>query len=1168
VNVKDFGAKGDGSTDDTQAILNAIKATPTGATLYLPSGTYIVTNTLYLKDNLRMKGDGPGNTFIRCGANFSSGSYGLLYMQNLTNLEVRDLALEGNRTYRGNYSVPIYGRAATQLRLTNLKLNFPGYDPLDLHLSKYVFLTNCEIIGKLTFLGNCSQLFIDQCHFKMTNDTELALHSWGGLGVSLTNSSCEDLDNKNPNDGAGWGQGRFFVGNGAWGGMRATYIGGNTTRDLAPRPTGVDQNTGEQLLWEGMSTDWTGTASASTPLTTTLNGLAGHISNPDYLRYAVIIKGKGLGQSRRIVGYNGESITLEKAWNVPPDGQSWISIGRYLDQVVVYNNQLDGKQAAVESVAHRASAGIEPFGGVFNFIADNNTIQETRYGLANWALEHSGQLDPNYFSFYANNKLINCRWGINNSLRMANANTVGMGILGTIYRRNEITAARQSGILNSVGTSNLPVCNSLVFEYNRITGVTNGFSTGGDVGLDGYPTTGKEIENQVFYKNTIAGSTGYGIKMTPKIALRENSISGFPTTYNGSLLVLEAPYHVIDMNGQAGAGISQSALTIWNSGVNSMAWTASSNVSWLTLSATSGTIQDQNGSTTLDLSANPNVLPTGTYRATITVTAGDKTRAYTVIFNVTNNSSQIPPAVNLTSPSANSVRLAPTTITITATATDTDGSISKVEFYAGSTKVGEDTNSPYSFAWTTSTAGSYDLTAKAFDNNGLSSTSGKVTVIINATPVSTCPGTGSINWYYWLNLPEGGIANVPFDRPANGSKQLATFASPVNMADSYGSRARGYVCPPADGDYVFYIAGDDQAELYLSTNDNPANKQKIAWADYTCNGQYDKFPYQQSAVIQLRAGQRYYIEALQADGSSGDYLMVGWKLPNGVLQRPINGAHLIPFELVTSPLAAPSCSGTGSITWSYWANRSPWDAISNIPVNTNPTETRQLTSFASPTNLTDYYSSRARGYICPPTDGGYVFYIAGDDQAELYLSTSDDPANKQKIAWADYTCEGQYDKFPYQQSTVIQLKAGQRYYIEALHIEGAGGDYFKVGWKLPDGTSQRPIPGTNLIPYISSGSRMGANENFEEFTNDGLNAYPNPFQTKTTLEFTLPESRDGLIQVLDMKGMLIETIQTGILEGGKKYQYEFDGSRYTSGMYLCKLICGNKIMTKKLILIK
>ncbi|WP_460941227.1 glycosyl hydrolase family 28-related protein, partial [Spirosoma humi] len=633
VNVKDFGAKGDGSTDDTQAILNAIKATPTGATLYLPSGTYIVTNTLTLKNSLIVKGDGPGSTFIRCGANFSSGSYGLLYMQNLTNLEVRDLALEGNRTYRGNYSVPIYGRAATQLRLTNLKLNFPGYDPLDLHLSQYVFLTNCEIIGKLTFLGNCSQLFIDQCHFKMTNDTELALHSWGGLGVSLTNSSCEDLDNTNPNDGAGWGLGRFFVGNGAWGGMRATYIGGNTTRDLAPRPTGVDQNTGEQLLWEGMSTDWTGTASASTPLTTTLNGLSGNISNPDYLRYAVIIKGKGLGQSRRIVGYNGESITLEKAWNVPPDGQSWISIGRYLDQVVVYNNQLDGKQAAVESVAHRASAGIEPFGGVFNFIADNNTIQETRYGLANWALEHSGQLDPNYFSFYANNKLINCRWGIHNAVGITKA--FGTGMLGTVFRNNTVSNARQSGIANSLGKSVLPTSNSFIYEHNTITGVPNGYTTSGDVGPYEIPLTGNEIENQFFYKNTIAGSAGYGLKVTPKIALRENSISGFPTPYNGSLLVLEAPIHVIDMSGWIGGENIKAGFQLWNSGVNSMAWTASCNVPWLTLSATSGTIQDQNGSTTLELSANPSDFKTeGYFSATITVIAGNQTKTYTVVLKL------------------------------------------------------------------------------------------------------------------------------------------------------------------------------------------------------------------------------------------------------------------------------------------------------------------------------------------------------------------------------------------------------------------------------------------------------------------------------------------------------------------------------------------------------
>jgi hypothetical protein len=44
----------------------------------------------------------------------------------------------------------------------------------------------------------------------------------------------------------------------------------------------------------------------------------------------------------------------------------------------------------------------------------------------------------------------------------------------------------------------------------------------------------------------------------------------------------------------------------------------------------------------------------------------------------------------------------------------------------------------------------------------------------------------------------------------------------------------------------------------------------------------------------------------------------------------------------------------------------------------------------------------------------------------------------------------------------ISLTAGNRYYIEALHKQGVGTDNLAVGWQLPDGTMERPIPGSRL----------------------------------------------------------------------------------------------------------
>jgi pectate lyase-like protein len=55
--VKRFGAKGDGTTDDTNAIQRAIRATHQG-TLLFPAGTYKVTKPLLLQGNVTYQGQG------------------------------------------------------------------------------------------------------------------------------------------------------------------------------------------------------------------------------------------------------------------------------------------------------------------------------------------------------------------------------------------------------------------------------------------------------------------------------------------------------------------------------------------------------------------------------------------------------------------------------------------------------------------------------------------------------------------------------------------------------------------------------------------------------------------------------------------------------------------------------------------------------------------------------------------------------------------------------------------------------------------------------------------------------------------------------------------------------------------------------------------------------
>ena len=159
---------------------------------------------------------------------------------------------------------------------------------------------------------------------------------------------------------------------------------------------------------------------------------------------------------------------------------------------------------------------------------------------------------------------------------------------------------------------------------------------------------------------------------------------------------------------------------------------------------------------------------------------------------------------------------------------------------------------------------------------------------------------GAITREVWTGIGGNTVANIPVGAAPNLTDTLPSFEAPTNWADNYGTRMRGYITAPVTGSYTFWIASDDNSELWLSINDNPANKVRIASVpDWTDSRQWNKFSSQKSAAIPLTAGQRYYVEALQKEGGGGDNLAVGWAKPGESTSAPsevIPGSVLSPFS--------------------------------------------------------------------------------------------------------------------------------------------------------------------------------------------------------------------------------------------------------------------------------
>jgi hypothetical protein len=132
-----------------------------------------------------------------------------------------------------------------------------------------------------------------------------------------------------------------------------------------------------------------------------------------------------------------------------------------------------------------------------------------------------------------------------------------------------------------------------------------------------------------------------------------------------------------------------------------------------------------------------------------------------------------PPTVSLTTPAAGSTYVAPASVTIIANAEDANGTVARVDFYAGSTLVGSDTTSPYSVTWSNAPAGSFSLTAVARDNAGATTASAPCSITIGAASTNTPPTVS-------LTTPAAGTAYVA----------PASVTITANAADANGSVAR------------------------------------------------------------------------------------------------------------------------------------------------------------------------------------------------------------------------------------------------------------------------------------------------------------------------------------------------------------------------------------------
>lgn len=161
---------------------------------------------------------------------------------------------------------------------------------------------------------------------------------------------------------------------------------------------------------------------------------------------------------------------------------------------------------------------------------------------------------------------------------------------------------------------------------------------------------------------------------------------------------------------------------------------------------------------------------------------------------------------------------------------------------------------------------------------------------------------------HWTGIAGNTIASIPLatlNAPPTGTGTLATLeaSTSATLGDNYAQRVRGYLLPPITGNYTFWIAGDDQCEFWLSSDEEPVSKARRAWVNATTNvREWTRETNQKSTLIALKAGRRYFFEVLHKESSGADHFAVGWAKPG---EPTATASEVVPGYALSSYTSQP-----------------------------------------------------------------------------------------------------------------------------------------------------------------------------------------------------------------------------------------------------------------------
>jgi uncharacterized protein (UPF0212 family) len=283
------------------------------------------------------------------------------------------------------------------------------------------------------------------------------------------------------------------------------------------------------------------------------------------------------------------------------------------------------------------------------------------------------------------------------------------------------------------------------------------------------------------------------------------------------------------------------------------------------------------------------------------------------------------------------------------------------------------------------------------------------------------------------------------------------FEAPVNVCDNCGTEMQAYFMAADSGAHTFRISADDNAHLWFGTSQAAAmaSPEIASVPGWSANRQWDKYPEQTAASIDLVAGNMYYMRAVANEGGGGDNLEVGVTTPT-VTMNPIQSCNTGNLYLFAEPV------GVNYRRWAGIAGVTMDELLAHANYQNDPDFSWiAMDFFESPTNVCDNCGTEMDGWFVPTTTGDHVFQLAADDYSYLWFGVDQASAMAaDPIAsvpgWAGVR---QWNKYGEQQAAPVTLTAGEYYFLRATANEGGGGDNLAVGVTGASG-DMLPIPVT------------------------------------------------------------------------------------------------------------